>query len=291
MISPEHDIRLADYTYYQIGGVARDVYFPESCGDFRDAVNALEHDAVPYFILGGGTNVLVGDGYWDGAVIVTTSMNKTVAGDDRLVSGAGILSSDAAEIALEHGKTGLEFLYRLPGTIGGAIAGNARFDDTNISDVLIALTAVHPAYGMRHFEASELDFSYKFNRIAREGWYICEADMAWRDGDRVSIQERMDTIGKFRDDRHHFDYPSCGCIFKNDHAANIQAGRLLDSLGLKGMREGGAEVAPFHANFIINTGGASARDVLTLIERIERIVREKTGITLEREVRTCGNFD
>lgn len=291
MITPEHDIRLADYTYYKIGGTARDVYFPESCGDFHDAVTALERDTVPYFILGGGTNVLVGDGYWDGAVIVTTRMNQTIVSDDRLVCGAGLLSSDTAEIALEHGKSGLEFLYKLPGTVGGAIAGNARFDDTNISDVLIALTAVHPAHGMRRFEAADLEFAYKYNRIAREGWYICEAEMAWRDGDRASIRERMDRIGSFRNDSHHFDYPSCGCIFKNDHAANIQAGRLLDSLGLKGMREGGAEVAPFHANFIINTGGASARDVLTLIERIEGIVREKTGIVLEREVRTCGNFD
>ena len=86
------------------------------------------------------------------------------------------------------------------------------------------------------------------------------------------------------------DFPSCGCVFKNDYKNNIQAGRLIDSLGLKGMKVGGAEVAPFHANFIINTGNATARDVQNLIEKIEKTVLEKTGITLEREIRLYGNF-
>ena len=291
MTEPVKNIALADYTYYRIGGIAREAYFPVDCGEFSETVDDLGRRGVPYFILGGGTNVLIGDGFFDGAVIITVRMNKYEARNDRLVCGAGLMSSDVAEIALAQGRTGLEFLYRLPGTIGGAIAGNARFDDTNVSDVLISVTAIHPEYGLKTFDAAGIDFAYKHNRISAEGWYICGADLTWREGDTVDIRENMDRIERFRSDRHHFDNPSCGCVFKNDHDKNIQVGRLLDSLGLKGKRVGDAEVAPFHANFIINTGNATAREVLSLIQRIEEIVKEKTGVALEREVKVYGSFE
>lgn len=290
MIRPERDIPIAQYTSYNIGGIAREVYFPADSSEMLDIFESLKKKKTPYYILGGGTNVLVGDGYWDGAVILTTRMNSFETQSDRLNSGAGLFSSQAAEIALDNTKTGLEFLYKLPGTIGGALAGNARFDDKNISDTLISLTAVHPERGIRLFKADEIDFSYKHNRITGEGWYICELSLAWKDGDSISIRQRMDEIERFRKESHHFDFPSSGCIFKNDHEKKIQAGSLLDSLGLKGLTVGGAEIAGFHANFIVNNGSATARDVLKLIEKIESIVLEKTGITLEREVRLFGNF-
>ncbi len=290
MIRPEKDISLAQYTSYKIGGIAREVYFPADSSEMLAVIKTLNMSETPYFLLGGGTNVLVGDGYWDGAVILTTRMNSFEAHSDRLNSGAGLFSSQAAEIALNNTKTGLELLYKLPGTIGGALAGNARFDDKNISDTLISLTAVHPDIGIRLFKADEIDFSYKYNRITVEGWYICELSLAWKDGDSTSIRQRMDQIEQFRKESHHFDFPSSGCIFKNDHEKNIQAGSLLDSLGLKGLTVGGAEVAGYHANFIVNNGSATACDILELIEKIESIVLEKTGITLEREVRLFGNF-
>ena len=290
MIRPERDIPIAQYTSYNIGGIAREVYFPTDSSEMLDIFESLKKKKTPYYILGGGTNVLVGDGYWDGAVILTTRMNSFEAQSDRLNSGAGLFSSQAAEIALNNTKTGLEFLYKLPGTIGGALAGNARFDDKNISDILISLTAVHPDSGIRLFKADEIDFSYKHNQITSEGWYICELSLAWKDGDSISIRQCMDEIEQFRKESRHFDFPSSGCVFKNDHEKNIQAGSLLDSLGLKGLTVGAAEVAGFHANFIVNNGSATARDVLELIEKIESIVLEKTGITLEREVRLFGNF-
>jgi len=290
MTEPVKNIALADYTYYRIGGTAREAYFPADCGEFSKIMESLEKRDLPFFILGGGTNVLIGDGFWDGAVIITVRMNRHEAMNDKLACGAGLTSTDVAEIALAHGKTGLEFLYKLPGTIGGAIAGNARFDDTNVSDVLLSITAVHTEHGMKTFEAADIEFAYKHNSISAGGWYICGAELSWRTGESAAIRENMDRIARFREERHHFDNPSCGCVFKNDHDKNIQVGRLLDSLGLKGMSVGHAEVAPFHANFIINTGNANARDVLSLIEKIEKTVAEKTGIALKREVKVYGTF-
>jgi len=290
MIQSQQDISIAPYTYYKIGGTVRELYFPENTSDVLELVQIFKKNNTDYFILGGGTNVLVGDGYWDGAVMITTNMDHTEALGNKLICGSGMASSRAADIALENNKTGLEFLYRLPGSIGGALAGNARFDNTNISDVILSVLAVNPNHGMKRFRSNEIDFSYKQNSIVNEGWIICELTLAWRNGDFEEIKARMDEIERFRNDNHHFDYPSCGCVFKNDHKNNIQAGRLLDSLGLKGLKIGDAEVAPFHANFVINTGNATAREVRELIEKVESLVIEKTGIKLEREVKFYGAF-
>ncbi|MFC1528444.1 UDP-N-acetylmuramate dehydrogenase [Candidatus Latescibacterota bacterium] len=290
MIQSEKEVSVAQFTYYKIGGVAREVYFPETTSEMLELLQTLTSHGTKYFILGGGTNVLVGDEYWDGGVIVTSRINYFDAQNDRLVCGSGLESSRAAEIALEQAMSGFEFLYKLPGSIGGALAGNARFDNTNITDSLISILAVHPKFGMKRFRADDLDFSYKHLNIVHEGWVICELSLAWEEGDADAIENRMKEIEQFRNDNHHFDFPSCGCVFKNDYKNNVQAGWLLDSLGLKGMKVGGAEVAPFHANFIINRGDATASDIHNLIKQIEKIVLEKTGITLEREIRLYGSF-
>ena len=290
MNQPQKDIPLAHYTHYKIGGVAREVYFPRETSEVLELVQALRSNGTNYFVLGGGSNVLIGDSYWDGAVIITTEMNHFDIHPDKIICGAGLTTSRVAEVALEHAKTGLEFLFLLPGSIGGALAGNARYNYKSISDVLISTLAVHQKRGMKRFKARDIEFAYKHNPLVQEEWIICELTLEWKDNNPTAIQKRMNDIKQYRIHNHHFDYPSCGCIFKNDYKKNIQAGRLVDSLGLKGLTVGGAQVAPFHANFIINTGNATARDVLKLIEQVERTVFEKTGITLEREIRLFGTF-
>jgi len=286
----EQNTPLAPYTHYRIGGPARDLWFPETTDELADLVRTLASEGTPYFVLGGGTNVLVGDGVWNGAVVITTELDSIEPGADTLTCGAGLDASRVAEIARDHGMTGLEFLYLLPGSIGGAVAGNARFDEISVSDVLVAVTTVHPEHGVRNFEAGEIDFRYKHTGIVQDGWTIADVTLRWRPGDRSRIARRMETIERFREEKQHFSDPSCGCIYKNDYERNIRVGRLLDSLGIKGERVGDAVVSQFHANFIVNTGHATARDVLDLMERIERRVREETGIELEREVRLYGTF-
>ncbi len=291
MKAAERNLSLAPYTSYNIGGVAAEAHFPENTTELYDTVRKLDQRGIPWFMLGGGSNVLIGDGFWEGAVVITTRMDEWSASDDRLTCGAGLPSTRVAGIALDHERAGLEFLYRLPGFIGGALAGNARYDNVSISDVLVAVRACHPDEGIRRFRTGELETSYKRIDIFEKGWIAGEIELSWRSGNREAISKRMDAIERFRNESGHFDLPSCGCIFKNDHENNIQAGRLIDSLGLKGMRVGGAAVWDRHANFIVNTGNATARDVVELMNSIEAAVLEKTGVRLEREVRLFGNFD
>ncbi len=290
MTEPTLNLSLAPLTTYRIGGTAREAYFPETAEELSGILDTLRKSGTKWFVLGGGSNVLVGDGFWDGAVIVTTKLDRWRAENDRIVCGAGLPSSKVAEIARDHAKTGLEFLYLLPGTIGGALAGNARYDNRSVSDALVSVAAVHPDGRSGVFRKDDIEFAYKKTSLTSGGWILAELALAWTDGDPGAIGERMAAIERARVDGGHFSQPSCGCIFKNDHSRNVQAGRLLDSLGLKGLSEGGAKVPDFHANFIVNTGTATARDVLNLIERIEGIVREKAGIELEREVRLEGTF-
>ncbi|MFC1538432.1 UDP-N-acetylmuramate dehydrogenase [Candidatus Latescibacterota bacterium] len=290
MIESKKNESIAPYTHYKIGGVAREAYFPTDSSELLELLETFSKTGTNYYVLGGGSNVLVGDRYFDGAAILTIHLNKIDAFKDYVECGAGIESSEIAKIALKLSKTGLEFLYLLPGTIGGAIAGNARYDNINISEVLINLVAVHPEKGLKKFKAEDIDFEYKYNSLSKEGWLFCEVSLQWEDGDPAAIKKRMDDIDLNRSNSKHFDFPSSGCIFKNDYKNNIRAGELIDSLGLKGLTIGGAQVAPFHANFIVNKGKATSSDILELIENIENNVLEKTGIKLEREVRMLGNF-
>ena len=290
MIQPQKNVSIAPYTYYKIGGIAREVYFPKDTMDFYNTLVAIQKANTPFFILGGGSNVLVGDGFWDGAVIITAEMGPYKTFGDCIMCGAGLETSRAAEIALEHGKTGLEFLYLLPGSIGGALAMNARYEMINMSDVLIDFTAVHPDKGIKIYNKDEAGFAYKINSVAADGWYITEMTLRWEDGDSETIRKRMNTIKEKRDQGGHFEFPSCGCIFKNDYEHNIQVGRLLDEMGFKGYTCGGAQVSHNHANFINNMNNATASDVLSIIEHIERTVKEQKGIELEREVRLLGTF-
>ncbi|MBN1294441.1 MAG: UDP-N-acetylmuramate dehydrogenase [Candidatus Latescibacteria bacterium] len=290
MIQPQKNISIAQYTNYKIGGVARDVYFPKNTMELYETFVAIRKANTPFYILGGGSNVLVGDGYWDGAVIITTGMNPYKTFGDCIMCGAGLETSRVAEIALENGKTGLEFLYLLPGSIGGALAMNARYDMINISDVLIDFTAVHPEKGIKIFNKDEAGFAYKINSVAADGWYITEMSLRWENGNIETIRNRMDSIREKRDQGGHFEFPSCGCIFKNDYERNIQVGRLLDEMGFKGYTHGGSQVSNNHANFINNMNNATARDVLSIIEHIEHEVKTQKGIELQREVRLLGTF-
>lgn len=285
-----HDISLEQFTSYHIGGVAKDVHFPTNADELAGILGALSSENTPWFLIGGGSNLLIGDGYWDGAVVVTTAMDSITISSNHLTSGAGATSTKVAETARDHSLTGLEFLFRLPGTIGGAVSMNARFNMRSVSDCLVSIEAVHPDGSRAHFRREDIDFSYKHTGIISEGWIIAEATFVGDTGESAAIDGRMMEIERFRDEHNHFAQPSCGCIFKNEHAKNVQAGQLIDSLGLKGVRIGDAEVSVHHANFIVNRGNATAADVLALIEHIENTVREKTGISLEREVVLKGTF-
>jgi UDP-N-acetylmuramate dehydrogenase len=188
------------------------------------------------------------------------------------------------------GLAGAEFLAWLPGSVGGACFMNARAYGSEVSQVLRVARVVEADGGLRELALAPEAFSYKRSPFQGSGALIAEARLALRPDDRARIQERMDRIGKERREKHELDFPSCGCVFKNDRAIGIASGALIERCGLKGYRVGDAQVSPYHANFVFNLGAATASEVRAVIAHVERSVEDETGHRLELEVRLLGEW-
>jgi UDP-N-acetylmuramate dehydrogenase len=281
---------LAPHTTYRIGGPADLALLPADTDDLAAAVQMLAGAGKPFSVLGGGANVLCSDRGVRGVVILTAGLNGLRVDGTRLVAGAGVASHQVAVAAQQAGLAGAEFLAWLPGSLGGACFMNARAFGGEVSQVLTVATLVEPD-GRRHDLAlSPADFAYKRSPFQAGRAIIAEATLALAAGDPATILDRMRRIEEERRSKHELDFPSCGCVFKNDYRFGEPSGRLIERCGLKQLRVGDAEVSPYHANFIINRGQARAADVRAVIEKVRQAVREQTGFELELEVQLLGEW-
>ncbi len=281
---------LAPHTIYQIGGPADLALFPEDAASFATLLTKLVELGLPWFVFGGGSNVLVSDRGFRGAAVFTECLQGIAVHDTRLVVEAGVTSHRVAQSAQAHGLSGAEFLAWLPGSIGGACWMNARAYGSEISAIITAARVVTSEGILRKETLAKEQFAYKNSPFQKHGCMVAEATFELEHGDRKTIQEAMDRIGESRRLKREMDYPSCGCVFKNDYSIGVPAGRLIDSCGLKGWRVGNAQVAPFHGNFILNLGEATAEEVLAVIEHVRKTVLDKRGYYLELEVQLVGEW-
>ncbi len=280
----EKVLQLHEFTTFRIGGAPRLYFHPASESGLRDALAICREQGVPWRILGGGSNLLVEDGPLPFAVIRICSpgldgIRRT--GSANLRVGAGLHTARLLSYCRDRGLGGLEFLAALPGTVGGAVAGNAGAWGQCISERLESIATVVPDGGIRVLPRESLPFSYRFCPL--KGRVITEVEFRLepRDPDLIALQIR--NYAAQRAERHPLGQPSAGCIFKNP--AEGSAGRMLDSCGFRGLSRGGAQVSPVHANFIVNVGNATAANVLGLIEEMKGEVRRRFGVDLELEVR------
>jgi UDP-N-acetylmuramate dehydrogenase len=285
------DYDLAPHTTYEIGGLADLAVFPLDPEDLRTAVALLDERGYPYILLGGGSNVLISDRGVREAVVFTSDLNRLRVEGHAVLAEAGVESHRVALAALDAGLTGAEFLCWLPGTIGGACYMNARAFGGEISQVLVEARVITRRGEARNARFSPEMFSYKCSPFRESGDLVAEATLWLNAGDAARIRERMEEIERQRRTKHEMDFPSCGCVFKNDHTLGGSSGTIIERCGLKRFRIGDAQVSPFHANFIINHGRATAEEVLRVIAHVRRIVAEQTGHKLELEVQLLGEWD
>jgi UDP-N-acetylmuramate dehydrogenase len=285
------DEPMAGHTSFRIGGPADLYALPASADDVRLILDLCARESVPCFILGGGTNILVSDKGIRGAVIDLSRLSGIGVEGTLLTAGAGAPMSDAAEAACGRGLSGMEFACRLPGTVGGAVYMNARCYDREAADVLESVEYLDADLTLRRYSMNRGDWSYKRSPFQAMTATILGACFRLAPGDAARIRAEMTEHGADRERKGHFLFPCAGSVFKNNRAFGAPTGRLIDSLGLKGRRIGGAQVAPFHGNIIINAGGATAEDVRALIECVEREVHGRLGFTLEREVELVGEWE
>ena len=282
----EHE-PLQPHSWYGIGGRAR--YFLEVADDaaLPELVGRLNGDQVPYLVIGAATNTLFATDELPGLTIKLSTARISIDGDAVSVSAGALMPKLAAETA-RAGRAGLEFAAGVPGTVGGSVFGNAGAFGAEVKDRLLHTEVVDPQ-GMRQtMTAAECAFTYRdsvFKR-SRDRWVITSATFATTREPPPAVRARLLEVQKHRRATQPIEQRSLGSTFKNP--AGDSAGRLIDACGLKGLRIGGAQVSPKHANFIINLGGASADDVLALMAEMRDRVRARFGIELEPEIRVIG---
>lgn len=274
----------AKHTSFRVGGAIKRMAFPSTEEELIALDGLLRELGVRRVVLGNGTNVLFPDEGLDAVVIATGEMRTIrLENDWELVADAGVSLARLATEALLADLTGLEFAHGIPGSVGGGIVMNAGAYDGSLSDVLDEVTALFPD-GVRTLSVEELRLSYRHSLFTeRPEATVLRARFRLRPGESASIRARMDELMEKRRASQPLELPSAGSTFKRPEGHF--AGRLIESCGLKGARVGGAEVSTKHAGFVVNTGGATCADVLTLMETIQKTVLDATGVKLEPEVK------
>ena len=282
-----HDFPLSRVTSFHIGGNADLAVYPADAEAFAYALDAVVQAGVPYTVIGNGSNTLVRDGGFRGVVFVTTDMRRVTIDGTRLTGGCGVLLGSVGTNASRAGLAGAEFANGIPGTLGGAVYMNAGAYGGQLADIVCETVCYDlDAKQVLHLDKAAQHFGYRHSVFMEKNYIILSATLQLTKDEPDAIRARMNDYLARRREKQPLEYPSAGSVFKRPEGHF--AGKLIEDAGLKGLRVGGAEVSPKHAGFIVNVGGATARDVLELIERIREKVYAMSGVTLECEIRTIG---
>jgi UDP-N-acetylmuramate dehydrogenase len=288
------NVPLARFSTFKIGGRAEYYCRPRSHSDLVKALVYAEEHGYPVTIIGGGSNLLIADAGVEGLVVHTTGLNRIETtfnnGETVLLKvGSGVSVDRLTRFAYRRGFTGLEFAGGLPGSLGGAVFMNARCYGGEFQQIVKEVTVVDLDGKTIIVKHNNMDFAYKQSVFMKNrNWLIIDVTLQLGRGNRRSIAEETKSNYNDRKEKGQFRFPSAGCIFKNDYQYGVPTGKIIEELGLKGIKCGGASVSEYHGNFIINSKKATAADVKSLIEQIEVRVREKTGRPVEREVQLIG---
>ena len=277
------------HTSFRIGGPADWFVSPDSTEDLCETIKFLKAGNVPYFILGNGSNLLVSDDGYRGVVIqIGKNMSDIEINGTNVRAEAGALLSSAASRAAAASLTGMEFAGGIPGSIGGACVMNAGAYGGEMKDILKSVTALFKDGSVRKVPCEELELGYRSSALMKNGAIVLEAEMALSEGDIGQIRSTMDDLREKRVSKQPLELPSAGSTFKRPEG--YFAGKLIMDSGLRGFSVGGAQVSEKHCGFVVNRGGATADDVMTLIHYVQKTVRDTFGVELVPEVRFLGEF-
>jgi UDP-N-acetylmuramate dehydrogenase len=289
---------LAELTTFHVGGPADWLVSIRSVNELRALVVLARDHAVPVTVLGGGSNVLIADAGVRGVVarLQLTGISETRAGIVR--AEAGVTINGLVRWTIGRGRAGLEKWAGTPGTVGGAMYGNAHYGGTNIGDLVAHVALVDGAGMLSEVPASDMGFAYDTSRIQRTREVVVWAEFAVTTGEPAALREAAKASLAFRKRTQPLALSSAGCVFQNPDASRQRlpagvppsAGALVDRAGLKGARQGGAQISTRHANFVVNDGQATARDIHALIEQARQSVLDQFGVELRYEVVFLGDF-
>ena len=282
-----YDYPMKRITSFRIGGNADMVVYPADADAFAFAVSRAKELCVPYIVIGNGSNTLASDKGFRGVVFVTTDMRKVEISGEYLTAGCGCLLGSVGTNASTAGLSGAEFANGIPGTVGGAVYMNAGAYGGQMSDIVVSTVC----YDIDSGEIITLDneahkFGYRHSIFMEKNYIVLRSTLKLDKGNPDTIKAKMNEHLKARREKQPLEFPSAGSVFKRPEG--YFAGKLIEDAGLKGVSVGGAMVSPKHAGFIINTGDATASDVLALVDIIKEKVLSMFGVTLECEIRFVG---
>jgi UDP-N-acetylmuramate dehydrogenase len=275
---------LRDFTSFKIGGVADVLVMPNTIDDVARLVRQARDAKVPVFVLG-GTNLLVRDGGFRGVVVGLSRLKAIREEPDAILyAEGGVLMPALLRQAITRSLSGLEWAAGIPGTVAGCVVMNAGTRLGEMKDTVKAVRLVNPWGRIMDCPAASMSFAYRRTKLPRG--IVVGVWVQLKPGRREQIEQTVKSYLRYRKETQPLTLPNAGCAFKNPPSDS--AGRLIESVGLKGLRIGDAQVSEKHANFIINVGQARAADVIELIERVRRIVKMETGVRLELELKIVG---
>lgn len=277
------------HTTFRIGGPADYFLLPERTEEIKEIISICKEEGLPYFVLGNGSNLLVGDGGYRGVIIqMFRNFGGITVEETNIRANAGALLSGIAAAARNASLTGFEFAGGIPGTLGGAVVMNAGAYGGEMKDILKEVTVMTGEGEILCLPVDALEMGYRTSVIKTAGYLVLEAVISLKEGDIEAIKARTRELTEQRTSKQPLEYPSAGSTFKRPEG--YFAGKLIMDAGLRGYQVGGAQVSEKHCGFVINTGDATAEDVRTLMSDVSEKVREKFGVTLEPEVKFLGDF-
>jgi UDP-N-acetylmuramate dehydrogenase len=277
---------LARYTTYRIGGPARYLLTPGEVEDVEKALHFAQEKGVPWLVLGLGSNVLVKDAGFPGVVIkMGKGLDKFEMKGATAIVGAGMPTPLLARRTAEAGFVGVERFIGIPGTVGGGVYMNAGAHGAEFAEVVTEVTVMDPKGKTRQLARKQIPFKYRTSGLGQ--LIVLETKLGLGEEAPAKLKEIQSRLLRWRKAGTPFDQPCCGSVFKNPTGPKT-AGMLIEEAGLKGFRLGGAHVSILHANYIVNTGNATAADVLKVIDHVRKTVSKKQGVELELEVKLIG---
>lgn len=275
------NVDLKNYNTYRISAIAKFMVFPSSLEDLQKLVKYLKENNIKYMVLGNGSNVIFNDTPYEGVIIKLDNLNAVEVEGLFISAEAGVMLPRLVQIAIDNNLKGLEWAQGIPGTIGGSVKGNAGAYKESISDYLVSVTVMNKEGEIQTLKTKEIDFSYRYSSFKDKykDLIIISVLIGLMPGNKEESLRIIDDRRNRRIASQPLEYPSAGSVFRNPEGD--AAGRIIEQeINFKGKKIGGAEVSKKHANFIINNGNASGKDVKDLIELIHKEVKEKTNIDL-----------
>jgi UDP-N-acetylmuramate dehydrogenase len=280
---------MSNHTSFRIGGPCDLLVLPNTSGDLIKAWTLCKEEGVPCYVVGNGTNLLVRDGGVRGCVIKLAPGFSDIRKTDRgtLITTTGTLLPRLVQEAVRESLSGLEFAVGIPGSVGGALVMNAGAYEGDFGSLVVGAKVYNSAGEEQWLSAHELDFAYRHSIFSdRDDLIALEVELKLTPGDKKSIYDLMLSRARQREQKQPLDVPSAGSAFRRPSKGYV--GAMLEELGLKGMKLGGAQISPKHAGFIVNSGNATARDVIELMGKIQDKVKAAYGLSLEPEIVILG---